>query len=57
VTFSNLTYIRAGKFFLTMTITGISLFLFMFLLRNFGADYVATGVIVEAVYQLTVLIA
>jgi len=29
-------------------------FLFlMFLSRNFGADYVATGVLVEAVYQLT----
>jgi len=31
-------------------------FLFlMFLLRNFGAECVATGVLVEAVYQLTVL--
>jgi hypothetical protein len=29
---------------------------FMFLLRNFGADYVATGVLVEVVYQLMVLI-
>jgi len=29
---------------------------FMFLLRNFGADYVATGVLVEVVYQLTVLL-
>jgi hypothetical protein len=28
----------------------------MFLLRNFGADYVATGVLVEVVYQLMVLI-
>jgi hypothetical protein len=37
-----------------MTITGIPFF--MFLLRNFAADYVATGVLVEAVHQLTVLI-
>jgi len=29
----------------------------MFLLRNLGADYVATGVLVEVVYQVMVLIA
>jgi hypothetical protein len=57
VTYSDLTYVLAGKYFLNMTVTGISLFIFLFLSRNFGADYVATGVLVEAVYQLTVLIA
>jgi hypothetical protein len=40
-----------------MTITGISLSFFMFLSRNFGVDCVATGVLVEAVYQLTFLMA
>jgi len=39
-----------------MTGMGIDLFL-MFLSLNFDADYVATGVLVEAAYQLKVLIA